>query len=80
MRKQRGHIARIFDALVHGRVQEFLAACDEGLVVTAHGFNPVPTTMTKGDIPDWIGSWHALTPTSLRSSFEIAGWRKTRHR
>jgi hypothetical protein len=76
MRKQRDHIGRIFDALVHGRVEEFLAACDDGLIVTAHGSSPVPATLTKRDIPDWIGSWHALTPTSLRSSFEIAGLTK----
>jgi hypothetical protein len=72
MRRQEEHINRLFDRLVGGRLDEFLAGCDEELVVTAHGSSPVPTTLTKGDIPDWYGSLQALSPSSLRSSVQVA--------
>jgi ketosteroid isomerase-like protein len=72
MRRQKEHISQLFGLLVRGRLDEFLAGCDEGLVLTAHGSSPVPTTLTKGDIPDWFGSLRALSPASLRSSVEVA--------
>jgi ketosteroid isomerase-like protein len=71
MRRQKEHIDRLFGSLVRGELEEFLAGCDDELVVTAHGSHPVPTTMTKRDIPDWFGSLRALSPTSLRSSVEV---------
>jgi len=71
MRRHKEHIDRLFGSLVGGKLDEFLAGCDDELVVTAHGSSPVPTTLTKRDIPDWFGSLRALSPTSLRSSVEV---------
>ena len=39
-------ISRLLGLLVRGRVDE-LPGCDQELVVTAHGSNRVPTTLTK---------------------------------
>ena len=67
---------RIFDALIHGREEEFLAACDEGLVVTAHGSSPVPTRLTKGDIPG-LDRIVAGAHTDLPAIF-VRDWRVTK--
>lgn len=72
MRRQKEHIGRLFGLLVRGKLDEFLAGCDDDLIMTAHGSSPGPTTLTKGDIPDWFGSLQALSPASLRSSVEVA--------
>ncbi len=72
MRKQqKDQIRRLFGALVAGRFDEFFAGCASDVSIEFRGSTPVPTKMTKADIPDWYGSLQALAPTSLRSSVEI---------
>lgn len=72
MRKQqKDRIRRLFGALVAGRFEEFFAGCSDDLSIEFRGSTPIPTRMTKADIPDWYGSLQALSPTSLRSSVEI---------
>ena len=71
-RQQKERIGRLFGSLISGEFDEFLSGCTEDLVVTVRGSSPLPTTLTRSDIPDWYGSLRALSPSSLHSTIEIA--------
>ena len=72
MRKQqRERVGRLFDALVRGQFDEFMAGCRDDLVVTVRGSSPTPMILRRSDIPDWYGSLQALSPTSLSSTVEV---------
>jgi ketosteroid isomerase-like protein len=73
MRRQlRVQARELFGSLVAGKFDDFLSGCADDLVATFRGSTPAPMTLTKADIPDWYGSLQALSPTSLRSSVEVA--------
>jgi ketosteroid isomerase-like protein len=61
----------LFDALVRGQFDEFMAGCRDDLVVTVRGSSPTPMILRRSDIPDWYGSLQALSPTSLSSTVEV---------
>jgi ketosteroid isomerase-like protein len=71
-RQRKEQIGRLFDSLTRGQFEEFLSGCALDIVVTARGSSPIPVTLSRSDIPDWYGSLQALSPTSLRSSVEVA--------
>jgi len=71
-RQLKGHVRQLFGSLVAGKFDDFLSGCADDLQVTVRGSTPVPITLTKADIADWYGSLQALSPTSLRSSVEVA--------
>jgi ketosteroid isomerase-like protein len=70
-RQQRERIGRLFDSLVRGQFEEFMAGCREDLAFTVRGSHPTPTTLCRSDIPDWFGSLQGLSPASLSSSVEV---------
>ena len=71
-RQQRERIGRLFDALVKGQFEEFMAGCTDDLAITVRGSSPAPMVLRRSDIPDWYGSLQALSPTSLCSTVEVA--------
>jgi ketosteroid isomerase-like protein len=71
-RQQRERIGQLFGALVRGHFEEFMSGCTEDLALTVRGTNPTAVRLSRSDIPDWYGSLQALSPTSLRSSVEVA--------
>jgi ketosteroid isomerase-like protein len=71
-RQQRERVGRLFESLIRGQFGEFMAGCTDDLVVTVRGSSPTPMILQRSDIPDWYGSLQALSPTSLRSSVEVA--------
>jgi ketosteroid isomerase-like protein len=71
-RQQRERSGRLFDALVKGQFEEFMAGCADDLAITVRGSSPAPMILRRSDIPDWYGSLQALSPTSLSSSVEVA--------
>ena len=71
-RQQRERIGRLFDSLIRGQFDEFMAGCADDLSVTMRGSPPAPMVLCRSDIPDWYGSLQALSPTSLSSSIEVA--------
>jgi ketosteroid isomerase-like protein len=70
-RQQRERIGRLFDSLVRGQFDEFMAGCRDDLAITVRGSSPTPMILRRADIPDWYGSLQALAPTSLCSSVEV---------
>ena len=70
-RQQRERVGRLFDSLVRGQFDEFVAGCRDDLAFTVRGSSPTPTTLRRSDIPDWYGSLQGLSPTSLSSSVEV---------
>jgi ketosteroid isomerase-like protein len=68
---QEKRVTKLFHSYVNGRLDEFLQGCHEELVVTAHDANPLPRTLIKCDIPDWLGSLQALSATTVQSSVEV---------
>jgi hypothetical protein len=70
-RQQKDQVGQLFTSLIEGRFDEFASGCAPDLIVTVRGSSPVPTTLTRSDIPDWYGSLQALSPTSLESTVEI---------
>jgi ketosteroid isomerase-like protein len=71
MGRQKERVAGLFRSYLDGALDEFLQACDEELVVTAHATSPVPRTLTRRDIPDWFGSLQALSATRVHSSVKV---------
>jgi ketosteroid isomerase-like protein len=73
MRRQlKAQVRQLFGFLVAGKFDDFLLGCAGDLTVTVRGSTPAPITLAKADIADWYGSLQALSPTSLRSSVEVA--------
>jgi hypothetical protein len=70
-RQQRERIGRLFDSLIGGRFDEFMAGCAHDLSITVRGSTPAPMVLRRSDIPDWYGSLQALSPASLCSSVEV---------
>jgi ketosteroid isomerase-like protein len=70
-RQQRERIGTLFESLVRGQFDEFVAGCRDDLAFTVRGSSPTPTTLRRSDIPDWYGSLQGLSPTSLSSSVEV---------
>jgi ketosteroid isomerase-like protein len=70
-RQQRERIGRLFDSLVRGQFDEFIAGCRDDLAFTVRGSHPTPTTLRRSDIPDWYGSLQGLSPSLLSSSVEV---------
>jgi ketosteroid isomerase-like protein len=72
MRRQlKDQAGQLFGSLARGQFDEFASGCATDLVLTVRGSSPVPTTLTRSDIPDWYGSLQALSPTSLTSTVEV---------
>jgi len=66
------HAAKVFGYLAAGRLREFLSWCADDMYIVSRGSFPEPTTLTKRDIPDWYGSFQAMSPTSLHTTTEVA--------
>ncbi len=62
---------RLFTAFARGDFDAFLGGCEDGLVLTVRGSDPMTTLVPKADIPEWYRSMRQLAGRAFQASVSL---------